>query len=276
MQQIFNFIFKNSYRLLFLLLLTTSLVLTIQSHSYHRSQMVNSTNAISGSVYSEINEVNTYFSLEDQNEKLAKENAYLKKLLYNKKDSTSTLSKDSVKAYDKIDVIQSKVINNSYNRAENYLTINSGAIKGIKPDMGVVSSQGIVGVIEKVSPRYATIISVLNIKSKINAKVKRTNHFGSMIWNAKNAGYVQLREIPRLASVKKGDTIVTGGRSTIFPENIPVGIIDKIYIDTETNYYTLDVRLFTDMTNLNHVYIISNKEIDEINKLEAETTKKDE
>lgn len=276
MQQIFNFILKNSYRLLFLLLLITSLVLTIQSHSYHRSQMVNSTNAISGSVYSEINEVNTYFSLEDQNEKLAKENAYLKKLLYNKKDSTSTLAKDSVKAYDKIDVIQSKVINNSYNRAENYLTINSGAIKGIKPDMGVVSSQGIVGVIEKVSPRYATIISVLNIKSKINAKVKRTNHFGSMIWNAKNAGYVQLREIPRLASVKKGDTIVTGGRSTIFPENIPVGIIDKIYIDTETNYYTLDVRLFTDMTNLNHVYIISNKEIDEINKLEAETTKKDE
>jgi len=276
MQQIFNFIFKNSYRLLFLLLLITSLVLTIQSHSYHRSQIVNSTNAISGSVYGEINEVNTYFSLQDQNEKLAKENAYLKKLLFNKKDSTSTLPKDSVKAYDKIDVIQSKVINNSYNRAENYLTIDAGAIKGIKPDMGVVSNQGIVGVIEKVSPRYATIISVLNIKSKINAKVKRTNHFGSMIWNAKNAGYVQLREIPRLASVKKGDTIVTGGRSTIFPENIPFGIFDKIYIDNETNYYTLDVRLFTDMTNLNHVYIISNKEIDEINKLETETVKKDE
>ncbi|MES2812539.1 MAG: rod shape-determining protein MreC [Bacteroidota bacterium] len=276
MQQIFNFIFKNSTRLLFLLLLITSLVLTIQSHSYHRSQMVNSANALSGSVYGEINEVNTYFSLQDQNEKLAKENAYLKKLLFNKKDSISTLIKDSVKAYDKIDVIQSRVINNSYNKPENYLTINSGAIKGIKPDMGVVSSQGIVGVIEKVSPRYATIISVLNIKSKINAKVKRTNHFGSLIWNAKNAGYVQLREIPRLASVRKGDTIVTGGRSTIFPENIPVGIIDKIYIDTETNYYTLDVRLFTDMTNLNHVYIISNKEIDEINKLEAETVKKDE
>jgi rod shape-determining protein MreC len=276
MQQIFNFILKNSYRLLFLLLLITSLVFTIQSHSYHRSQMVNSANAISGSVYEKTNEVNSYFSLQDQNEKLAKENAYLKKLLFNKKDTTSLLVKDSVKGYDKIDVIQSKVINNSYNRPENYLTINSGAINGIKPDMGVVSSQGIVGVIEKVSPRYATIISVLNIKSKINAKVKRTNHFGSMIWNAKNAGYVQLREIPRLASVKKGDTIVTGGRSTIFPENIPVGIIDKIYIDTETNYYTLDVRLFTDMTNINHVYVISNKEIEEINKLEAETIKKDE
>ena len=276
MQQILNFIIKNSTRLLFLLLLITSLTLTIQSHSYHRSQMVNSANAVTGSVYEEVNNVETYFSLKDQNNKLASENAYLRKLLFNKKDSTSKLPKDSVKGYDKLEVIQSRVINNSYNKTENYLTINSGAVKGLKPDMGVISSEGIVGVIEKVSPRYATVISVLNLKSKINAKVKRTNHFGSLIWKAKNAGYVQLIEIPRLATVKKGDTIVTGGRSTIFPENIPVGIIEKIYTDAETNYYTLDVRLFTDMTNLNHVYIIKNKDAAEINQLEAETEKKDE
>lgn len=271
MQQIFNFIFKNSTRLLFLLLLTTSLVLTIQSHSYHRSQVVNSANVVTGSVYEKVNEVKTYFSLKEQNDKLAQENARLRKILFNKKDSTSTLEKDSVKGYDKINVIQTKVINNTYNTSENYLTINSGSLQGIKADMGVVNSQGIVGIIEKTSPRYATILSVLNIKSKINAKVKRSNHFGSLTWNAKNAGYVQLTEIPRLASVKKGDTIVTGGRSTIFPENIPIGIIDKIYTDSETNYFTLDVRLFNDMTNLNHVYVITNKESDEINKLEAET-----
>ncbi|AMA50105.1 MULTISPECIES: rod shape-determining protein MreC [Flavobacterium] len=276
MQQILNFIIKNSTRLLFLLLLVISLTLTIQSHSYHRSQMVNSANAVTGSVYEKVNEVETYFSLQNQNDKLAKENAYLRKLLFNKKDSVSILPKDSIKGYDKLEVINSRVINNSYNKTENYLTISSGSTKGIKPDMGVISNEGIVGVIEKTSPNYSTVISVLNLKSKINAKVKRTNHFGSLIWKAKNAGYAQLIEIPRLASVKKGDTIVTGGRSTIFPENIPVGIIDRIYMDTETNYYTLDVRLFTDMTNLNHVYIIKNKDATEINKLEAETVKKDE
>ncbi|APT21951.1 rod shape-determining protein MreC [Flavobacterium columnare NBRC 100251 = ATCC 23463] len=276
MQQILNFIIKNSTRLLFLLLLVFSLTLTIQSHSYHRSQMVNSANAVTGSVYEKVNEVETYFSLQDQNNKLAKENAFLRKLLFNKKDSVTILPKDSIKGYDKLEVIQSRVVNNSYNKTENYLTISSGSIKGIKPDMGVISSEGIVGVIEKTSPNYSTVISILNLKSKINAKVKRTNHFGSLIWKAKNAGYAQLIEIPRLASVKKGDTIVTGGRSTIFPENIPVGIIDRIYMDTETNYYTLDVRLFTDMTNLNHVYIIKNKNAAEINKLEAETVKKDE
>jgi rod shape-determining protein MreC len=271
MQQIFNFIFKNSTRLLFLLLLITSLTLVIQSHSYHRSQVVNSANVVTGTVYEEVNEVKTYFSLKEQNDKLAQENARLRKILFNKKDSTSTLEKDSIKGYNKIDVIQSRVINNTYNTPENYLTINSGSLQGIKPDMGVVNSQGIVGIIEKTSPKYSTILSVLNVKSQINAKVKKTNHFGSLIWNAENAGYVQLIDIPRLASVKKGDTVVTGGRSTIFPENIPVGIIDKIYVDTKTNYYTLNVRLFNDMTNLNHVYVIINKESEEINKLEAET-----
>ncbi len=276
MQQIFNFIYKNSNRLLFLLLLITSLTLVIQSHSYHRSNVVNSTNYFSGIIYEKKNNVNEYFSLKSQNNKLASENALLKRILFNKKDSVSVLIKDSLKAYDKIDVIQSKVINNSYNTSENYLTINSGSKKGIKPDMGVVSSQGIVGMIEKTSNNYATIQSVLNLKSKINVKIKKTNHFGSLIWDGKNAGYVQLIEVPRLATVKRGDTVVTGGVSTIFPENIPVGIIDKIYTDTQTNFFTLNIRLFNDMTNLNHVYIITNKDNSEIRKLEAETKDKNE
>ena len=254
-----------------MLLLITSLTLTIQSHSYHRSTVVNSANVASGTVYEEMNKVRSYFNLRSQNNKLARENAALRKMLFNKKDSTSTLEKDSLKGYDKIEVIQSRVINNSYNVPENYLTINSGALQGIKPDMGVINSQGIVGIVEKVSSNYATVFSVLNVKSKINAKVKKSNHFGSLIWNAKNAGYAQLIEIPRLASVRKGDTIVTGGSSRIFPENIPVGIIDKVYTDTETNYYTLNIRLFSDMTNLDHVYIILNKDNAEIKKLEKET-----
>lgn len=273
MQQIINFILQNSIRLLFLLLLITSLTLVVKSHSYHRSELVNSANIVSGNYYKKANEVTTYFNLKVENEALAKENAYLKKILFNKKDSTSTLPKDSTKAFDKIDVIQTRVIKNVYNTSENYLTLSSGALSGIKADMGVVSSQGIVGIIEKTSKNFATVLSVLNMKSQINAKIKKSNHFGSLIWNAKNAGYVQLIDVPRLASVQKGDTVVTGGQSTIFPENIPVGIIDKIFTDTENNYYTLNIRLFSDMTNLNHVYVIKNKQSIEINKLETETKK---
>ena len=273
MQQIINFILKNSTRLLFLLLLITSLTLVVKSHSYHRSELVNTANVISGNYYKKTKEVNTYFNLKVENDALAKENAYLKKMLFNKKDSVSSLPKDSTKGFDKIEVIQTRVINNTYNTSENYLTINSGSLLGIKADMGVVSSQGIVGIVEKTSKNFATVLSVLNMKSQINAKIKKSNHFGSLIWDAKNAGFVQLIDVPRLASVQKGDTIVTGGRSTIFPENIPVGIIDKIFTNSENNYYTLNIRLFSDMTNLNHVYIIKNKQSTEINTLETETKK---
>ena len=268
MQQIFNFIFKNSYRLLFLLLLGVSLVLTIQAHSYHKSKVISSANFLTGGVYEKINNVSEYLNLKSQNEELALENARLKSILFNAKDTTSIPKTDTIKGVNKANIIVSKIIHNSYNSYENYLTINSGETAGIKPDMGVVNSAGIIGVIDKTSKNYATIISILNVKSQINAKIKKSNHFGTLKWDGKSTGFVQLIDVPRLASVRKGDTIVTGGQSVIFPENIGIGTIHKIYKDDQTHYYTLEIKLFNDMTNLGHVYIIKSKDREEIKNLE--------
>jgi len=275
MQQIFNFILKNSNRLLFLLLLVISLSLTIQAHSYHKSKVISSANFFTGGIYEKINNINEYFGLRSQNEELARENARLKSILFNLKDTTKLPEIDTIKGVKKTDIIVSKVIHNCYSLQENFITINNGESSGIKPNMGVINSAGIVGIVDKTSKNYATIISVLNVNSKINAKIKKSNHFGSLVWNGKNAGIVQLIDVPRLAGVRKGDTIVTGGQSIIFPENIGIGTIDKVYIDNETNYYTLDIRLFNDMTNLGHVYVIKNKDADEIENLENQN-KKDE
>ncbi|MBF00050.1 rod shape-determining protein MreC [Flavobacterium coralii] len=275
MQQILNFIFKNSILILFLLLLGISLTLTIQSHSYHRSRAISSANAVSGYVYEQVNKVEEYFSLKDQNEKLAEENARLKKLLFNTQDTANVPPVEIPDAMGNFEVIQSKVIANSYNVHENYLTINSGSADGVKPDMGVVSSQGVVGIVENVSKNYATVISVLNLKFKLAAKLKKNNHYGFLVWDGENAGFAQLTDVPRLAAVTKGDTVVTGGRSVIFPEDVPIGVIDKVFINEKTNYYFLNVRLFNDMTSLGHVYIIANKDRDEIIELE-ETTTQDE
>ena len=275
MQQIFNFILKNSNRLLFLLLLVISLSLTIQSHSYHKSKIISSANFFTGGIYERVNNINEYFSLKSQNEELALENARLKSLLFNQRDTTKLPEIDTIKGVKKTDIIVSKVIRNSYSVFENYLTINNGSASGIKRNMGVINSAGIVGIVDKTSKNYATIISILNVKSQINAKIKKSNHFGSLVWNGKSTGFVQLIDVPRLAGVRKGDTIVTGGQSIIFPENIGIGTIEKVYIDDVTNYYTLDIKLFNDMTNLGHVYIIKNKDADEITNLENQT-KKDE
>ncbi|WP_269226481.1 rod shape-determining protein MreC [Flavobacterium eburneipallidum] len=273
MQQIFNFIYKNSNRLLFLLLLGISLFLTIQSHSYHRSKVISSANFLSGGVYEQINDFSEYLNLRTQNDALAQENAKLRSLLFQVEDSASIPKIDSIKGVRAIDIVVSKVIHNNFNGHENYLTINSGDLDGVQTDMGVINSQGIVGIVDNTSANYATVISILNKKSQINAKLKKSNHFGSLSWNGKSTGFVQLTDIPRLAAIRKGDTIVTGGQSVIFPENINIGTVDNIFTDEETNYYTLNIRLFNDMTNLGHVYVIKRKDRDEIINLEKKEEK---
>ncbi len=268
MQQVINFFIKNSYRLLFLLLLGTSIFFTIQNNSYHKSRTISSANFATGYVYEKIDEVNKYFDLKEVNKKLVEENSYLKEILYNTKDTTLTNPIELSDEMLQYKVIHAKVIKNSFDVYDNYLTLNAGAKDGIKEDMGVINSKGVVGIIDKTSNNYATVLSILNTKSQLNAKIKNTNHFGTLTWDAKNAGYVQLVDVPRLASLKKGDTIVTGGQSVIFPENIPIGRIEKAYTDKNTNYYTISVRLFNDMTNVGFVYIIENTKKSELIELQ--------
>ena len=255
-----------------MLLLILSLTLTITSHTYHRSEYINSANRISGSVYTKINDVNEYLSLKEKNKELASENALLKEMLFNRKDTLITSKTLFRNDLNNFNVVVGKVVKNSFNARENYITINAGKALGIKTDMGVINDKGVVGIVEKTAKDFATIQSILNIKSKINAKIKNSDHFGSLVWDGKNVGFAQLIDVPRLASLRKGDSIVTGGNSDIFPENIPVGKIDKIFIDRKTNYYTINVRLFNDMTALGYVYIIENKLKKQKQDLETITT----
>lgn len=254
--------------MLFFLLLVIAFRLTIQSHSLQQSVYVNSSNEVSGFVYEKTNEVKEYFALKKTNQALVTENQKLKELLFNTKD---TLLKPQVFAFTGVKeykVIAGKVIKNSFNKQQNYLTLKGGTSQGVKTDMGVINQYGIVGKISKTSTNYSTVTSILFTDEKTTAKLKNSNHFGYITWNGKNMGYVQLIELPRLATITKGDTIVTGGYSEIYPENIPIGTIDKVYIDRVTNYYTVDVRLFNDMSNLGNVYIIDNKSKTEIQTLE--------
>ena len=218
-----------------------------------------------------MNEANEYLRIKKKNKELASENALLKELLFNKKDTLLTSKTVFRNDLNNFNVVVAKTVKNSFNKRENYITINAGSLAGIKTDMGVVNDKGIVGLIEKTSANFSTIQSILNTKSKINAKIKNSDHFGSLVWNGKNVGFAQLIDVPRLASLRKGDSIVTGGNSDIFPENIPIGKIDKIFIDKKTNYYTINVRLFNDMTSIGYVYVIENKKRKEKQQLEVET-----
>lgn len=266
MQQIINFIIRNKIFLLFLLLFFISIVFTIQSHSYHKSKFINSANFLSGGVHNTVNNISQYLKLKSQNELLSEENNHLKSILYN---NTSTDSFTIVLPVfnDLYKFSTANVIKNSYSVSDNFLLINKGANDSIKEDFGVITSKGILGIINETSSNYATVISILNTTSKISAQLKKNNHYGTLTWNTKDPALIQLVDIPEIAPVKQGDTIITSGRSSIFPKGIPIGIIHDFKLDQAENYYEINIRLFNDMTNIEHVYIIENKDISEINNL---------
>lgn len=269
MQQIISFILRNRYLLLFLLLEIIALMFVFQSHSYHKSKIISSSNTIIGSFYKQSNTIKDYFSLADENQKLAEENAYLRNLLTVKNVSLDSLIlqvNDTIYQQE-YSYIVAKVINNNYSNRNNYLTINKGLKHGIYKDMGVILPNGVLGVIRDVSANFATIISILHEHSKINVGVKNSNHFGTLVWNGKTYEEAQLLDFPRRASLKVGDTIVTGGKSVLFPEGIPIGVIKNFNL--RNNYYdNINISLFADLSNVGFVYIVNNINKKEIEKLE--------
>lgn len=264
MQQVILFFIRNKSLLLFFLLFSISVYLTIQAHSYHSAKYANSSTYIVGSIQNNLTSVSEYFNLKKENKLLQDENAYLRGLLYN--DITENEVKiDSFSKEFPFEFTPAKIISNNYTKSHNILSINKGAKDGVKVDMGVITPNGIVGIVNKVSENYATVQSILNKRSQINAKLKKTDHFGLLVWEKiRDPQHAHLIDIPRHTEFAVGDTIVTGGKSTIFPEGIQIGIIDNYILDEINNAFIIRVKLFADMTSLNSVYIIKNFDYQEI------------
>lgn len=269
MQRIINFILRNRNAFLYGFLAFISLVMTIRSHSYHQSKFFNSSKWLSGSIYGTGADISSYFGLREENNRLLEENKQLRRLLFNRDDDSLPVLDSTLVNYE---VLSAKLVKNSYTSPRNYLTIDKGKLDGVQQDMGVITTMGILGIVENVSKHYATVQSVLNTKSNINAKIKNTEYFGSLIWDGSDYTVAQLIDIPRLVPLVVGDTIITGGMSSIFPENIPIGIIKKYDLNASRSFYNIDVELFNDMANLKNVYLIENKDRNEIKTLEAITT----
>lgn len=269
MQQIINFVIRNKTFLLFLLLFVLSLALTIQSHSYHKSKFISSTNFLTGGIYDKANSIKAYFYLKKENEILVEENNQLKSILYNYKTLNESLDLIDSSFQGNFEFNTAKVIKNSYSYTKNYLTIDKGSNDAVKQDLGVITSKGIVGIIDNSTKNYSRVISILNTKSRINAQLKNSNHIGSLIWNTKSPEFAQLIDISKFAPIKAGDTIITGGQSSIFPKGIPIGTIYTYAIDSNGDMYTVNVKLFNDMTNIGHVFIITNTDYEEIKSLEV-------
>jgi rod shape-determining protein MreC len=274
MRGLIRYLLKNYAFLLFLLLEVISFTLIFNYSKYQKVKYLNSSNRITGSIYSSFNAVGNYFSLASVNRKLASENAYLKKVIsdlpYVKfvQDSIveTTEITDSLYRY-----ISAKVINNSVEQQNNYITLNKGRKHGIKADQGIINSEGIVGVITNVSESFSVGFSVLNKRWGASAKLKKSGTFGPLSWDGINPEFVNLNGIPFHVELAVGDTVVTSSYSSAFPENIMIGTVYSIEQPSGENYYLISVKLAVDFRALSFVDVIENVKVEEIKTLESTT-----
>lgn len=277
MRLLFLLLWKNNFTLLFILLLSFCFYLMVQNSKFQQASILNASNAVAANTMQAVNYVKEYINLKSNNEQLARENAALYNMLRESRyGSAATI--DTVK--DTLFVQQytymtARVVNNSVNKRNNYLTLDKGSMHGVKPEMGVISSQGIVGIVKQVSPHFCTVMSILHKDTRVSAKFKKNEFFGSLVWDGEDPSYATLKEIDKTVPVKKGDTIVTTSFSSIYPSGFMVGTVAASEVESGSNFHHINVKLSASFLNLNHVYIIDHLLKNEQRGLEEATTQND-
>ncbi|MHB1921427.1 MAG: rod shape-determining protein MreC [Chitinophagaceae bacterium] len=274
MRNLIIFIRRYSNFLFFLFLEIICLGMVVKNNNLQGTAWLNSTNKISSRLFTQFNNLQYYFQLKATNERLVKQNQRLLNLLPSSFDAMDTLQKivADTALHQKFLYRQAKVVNNSVNNLTNYITIHRGSNQGVQPNMGVISTDGVVGIVRSVSPHYAVVMSLLNKETRISARLK-SGESGTVSWDGENAAFALLKGIPKTSSIHLGDTVWTSGYSTLFPAGIPIGYISQFSEKSTSNFYVIRIRLATHFYTLQYVYVIEDLMGDEQKNLESTETK---
>jgi len=260
MRNLFALLARFKTFLLFLLLQIVALVLTFNSLTYQRTTLLNASNHFSGSTLSSYHRFQEYLNLSKTNASLARENARLRatsRKAYFEVFKTDGLQVDTL-YQQQFAFTEAQVINSSFSRRNNYLTLNKGTRHGIQKGMAVSSPEGVIGVVKDVSTHFSTVLPMLHSNAMIGGAFANNGFFGSVTWPGKHYREAKLNDVPRHAKLAKGDTVVTDGRSTIFPKGEIIGFVKQSNINPTAEFLDVTIELAVDFTNLEYVYIIHN------------------
>jgi rod shape-determining protein MreC len=277
MKNIFIFIRRYFNFLFFLLLQVSSLILLIRYNQTHEAIYAGVANEITGRINAQYNKVQNYLHLKENNKLLLEENARLKNMLridFESPDSSrisllDSTVRDTLGHQRKFIWLPAKVVSNTVSQQLNYLTLHRGSNQGVKKDMAVIGSQGVVGTVIDVSENFARVMSLLHRNSKVSSMLKRGNISGTVEWDGKDPRYITLRNIPKTVAVAKGDSVVTSSYSSNFPSDIMVGTVDQVSTEPGSNYLIIRIKTATNFYNLEYVYLVENVQWDEQRRLEA-------
>ena len=269
MRSLLQFIARYSNFLVFLLLEVVAFLLIMNCNSYPKSTAFSTANRIVAWQYQTTKDIGEYFRLRKINDQLVNENAELRQqlsVLESKSDDSIASARATV--WQRYSYIPAKVIKASTNEEHNYLTIDRGEEDGVREGMGVINQDGVVGIICATSEHYSLIIPTIHTKMQISCRLSKNKYVGAIQWHGVSHRYAALEEIASHIELNEGDTVVTSGLSSPFPENIPIGVVDKVRINDGDIYYTVRVKLFTHFRQLDYVQVIRNSLAEEEKELE--------
>lgn len=280
MERVFEILFRFKNFILFIVLQIISLYLIIQVNVRHNMIFDQFSQGVSGSLLETRGRIFAYFNLMDENEKLLYQIKEIRAQYLQVRDELSVykyqlplkteyrLVPDSLIPKAEYSFIPAQLVNNSLDKSYNFLTLNKGSRNGVKKGMGVISDEGVLGQIVSVTENYSLAMSILNKNFRLSAKIYQENFFGSLSWTGGSPEYAYLEYIPLHVNIAKGDTIVTSGFSSIFPEGFLVGVIEDFEEKSEDGFYQIQVRLNARPGNAYHVYVVTNNNRTEIDSLE--------
>lgn len=272
MRALIDLIIKNKHWFVFLALETFSLAFLFSYKGYQKSVYFTTANDVVGTTYNVISSITSYLHLQEENQALEQANEELRQQIIEmqqQKDEQLLGSTQRMPSLPKkYDLVHAQVINGTLHKPNNLLTINKGEADGIRPEMGVVCSKGVVGIVYMTSEHYSIVMPILHVNSKISCRLRNSEYFGSLIWQRGYADIAYVTSIPRHAEVAPKDIVETNGYSDIFPPGLPIGMVHRINDSTDGISYMLRVKLFADFTTLRNVSVITNYQSAERRQLE--------
>ena len=265
MQQLIAFFFRNRFFGFFLFLELISFSLFFSSSNLYNSYLFNTSNKFVGTVLETNHNIDQYFQLDEINQKLLIENALLREELLKK--NLEVIGYDTLMA--DMRVIPALVINNEFRKLENYLTIDKGSLSQLEVGMAVISREGAVGIIKSVSDHFSTVTSILNRKLMISSRLNKTNTLCTVQWNLEGPLEANLKYIPRHINVNIGDTVSTSGYNAVFPSNVMLGTVISYQLPDESPFYMAKIKLSSDLSSIDAVYVIKNPFKDEMDSLQT-------
>ena len=276
MNNIFQFLYKHLHWIVFITLEIICFVLLFSYNSFQSSVYLSTANEVTARLLNGKDRVTSYFGLMEKNQALVEQNAQLQQRILELEMLNANHLLDSLSRAEAVrrihhagyHITPAQVIDKSINKMDNYFTLDRGIADGVKPEMGVMGAEGVVGIIYKCTEHYSLVMPLLNSNSSISCKVSGSDYFGYLRWNGSDSRYAMLYDLPRYSNVEPGDTIVTSGNSSFFPEGVMVGTVEEAYPSVDGLYMTLKVQLSTPFAQLEHVFVVSKMDAEELAELQ--------